>query len=69
MVSQLSIMGQIVLCELLAIIKKVTGSPWFSIIANKATDVCGTEQLNLSFNRSVITLKFMRILLSFFFMF
>ena len=32
----------------MAAIKNVTGPSWFSIIADEATDVCNTEQLNLS---------------------
>ena len=36
------------LCTLLNKIKSVTGPKWFLIIADEATDVCNTEQLNLS---------------------
>lgn len=45
---QISIMAQCILRELLATYKKVTGPPWFSVIADEATDICSTEQLNLS---------------------
>ena len=48
---QLSIMGQTgqtLLRNLLAASKNITGQPCFSLIADEATDVCGTEQLNLS---------------------
>ena len=45
---QLSIMGQTLLRNLLAASKNVTGCPWFSLIADEGTDVCCTEQLNLS---------------------
>ena len=41
-------MGQSILRSLLANIKNVTGPSWFSVIADEATDICGTEQLNLS---------------------
>lgn len=44
----LTIMGQSVLRNLLAAMKNVTGPTWFSIIADEATDICNTEQLNLS---------------------
>ena len=33
---------------LLATMRKLTRPAWFSIIADEATDVCSTEQLNLS---------------------
>lgn len=61
----LSIMGQSILRSLLATIKNVTGPAWFSIIADEATDICNTEQLNL-FAGLVTTMKLMRILLLFF---
>ena len=44
----LEILGLTVLRNLLQKMKEVTGPAWFSIIADEATDVCNTEQLNLS---------------------
>ena len=42
------ILSQNVLRNLLKVMKDVAGPAWFSIIADKATDVVNTEQLNLS---------------------
>ena len=44
---QISIMGQCVLRELVSTSRNVTGPPWFSLIADEATNICSTEQLNL----------------------
>ena len=44
----LEILGLTVLRNLLQKMKEVTGPAWFSIIADEATDVCNSEQLNLS---------------------
>ena len=45
----IEILGQNVLRNLLKVMKDVAGPAWFSIIADEATDVVNTEQLNLSF--------------------
>lgn len=42
------ILGLTVLRNLLHKMRKVTGPAWFSVIADEASDVCNTEQLNLS---------------------
>ena len=44
----IEILGITVLRNILQKMKNVTGPAWFSIIADEATDVCNTEQLNLS---------------------
>ena len=45
---QVCILGQTLLCKLLVQMKDVTGPAWYSIIADEATDVVNSEQLNLS---------------------
>ena len=45
------ITGQRVLLNLLSSTSEVTGAAWFSITTDEATDVCRTEQLNLSIRR------------------
>ena len=44
----IEILALTLLRTLLNKIKSVTGLKWFSVIADEATDVCNTEQLNLS---------------------
>ena len=44
----IKILALTLLRTLLNKIKSVTGPKWFSVIADEATDVCNTEQLNLS---------------------
>jgi hypothetical protein len=45
---QICILGQTLLCTLLAKMKEGIGPTWYSIIADEATDVVNSEQLNLS---------------------
>ena len=44
----ITILGQSLLRNLLGKMKDVTGPAWFSIIADEATDVASSEQLNLT---------------------